>query len=288
MGLLFVTSKLGLLDLFLLKTEIKGHHAHLIENEIEFVHLLDTVNEIIDACEVLPHLNGLGRLLLLLRLSCLIFLLLFISLLLLLLGGLLGLAGVNALESRLLLLFLLHFLQGSRSLLFLGLLGHAIGWLHLELDITEADEDGTNVLNDAGFETDTLLLEEFAEFLDVYALLVALLTIFINEDALNGGQVISQVHSETGSGLTVASDESLESLKERSQVEMSGFLVGFLLLVETALLLKLCNGSVDFLGLLFGGQSALLGCGGTVIAVLTPVSEVPSTCHVVLGEPEDF
>lgn len=69
---------------------------------------------------------------------------------------------------------------------------------------------------------------------------------------------------------------------------MSRLLVSLLLLVETALFLKLCNGSVDFLGLLLGGQSALLGCGGTVVAVLAPVSEVASTCHVVLGEPEDL
>ena len=283
MGLLFITSKLGLLDLLLLKTEIEGHHAHLIEDEIVFVHLLNAIDEIIDACEVLPHLNRLGRLFLLFGLSCLIFLLLFISLFLLLLRGLLSLAWINTLESRLLFLFFLHLLKVSRSLLFLGLLGHAIGWLHLVLDITKADEYGANVLNDARFKTDAFLLEELAEFLDVYTLLVALLTIFINEDTLNGGQVVSHVHSETGSGLTVASDESLESLKEGSQVEMSWFLVSLLLLVEAALLLKLCNGSIDFFGLLFGGQSALFSCGGTVIAILTPVSEVPSTCHVVLG-----
>jgi hypothetical protein len=124
--------------------------------------------------------------------------------------------------------------------------------------------------------------------LDVDALLVALLAIFVNEDALDGGQVVSQVHSETGSGLTVAGEEPLESLEEGSQVEMSRLLVSLLLLVETALLLKLGNGSVHFLGLLLGGQCALLGCGGTVVAVLAPVSEVPSTCHVVLGETEDL
>ena len=69
---------------------------------------------------------------------------------------------------------------------------------------------------------------------------------------------------------------------------MGRLLVGLLLFVESALLLQFGNGRVHFLGLLLGGKRALLGGRGTVVAVLAPVREVPSTGHVVLGQPEDL
>jgi hypothetical protein len=252
------------------------------------VHLLDAVDEVIYAGEVLPYLNRLGRLLFLFSLCRIILLLFFLTFFLLLLR-LFGLAWVNTLEGGLLFLLFFDLFECSSALFFFGLLWESVSRLDFVLDISEANKHGADVFNDARLQADALLLKKLAEVLDVNAFLVALLTVLINKDALDGLQVVSQVHSEARAGLTVAGQEAAEGLQEGCQIEMSRLFIGLLLFVETALLLKFGNGCIDLLGLLLSGKSTFLGSGRTVIAVLAPIGEVAvSFGNVVLGETEYF
>ena len=251
------------------------------------MHLLDAVDKVIYAGEVLPYLNRLRRLLLLFSLSRIILLLFFITLLFLLLG-LFGLAWVDTLKSSLLFLLFLDLFQGSSTFFLFCFLWESICRLDFVLDITKANEDCANVFYNTRLQADTFLLKKLAELLNVYTLLIALLTILINKDALNSLEIVSQVHSQARAGFTIASYEAAEGLQEWGKIEMSRLFVCLLLLVKTTLFLKFGNSSIDLLGLLFGSKCTFLGSSGTVIAVLAPIGEVTSTGHVVLGEAENF
>jgi hypothetical protein len=124
--------------------------------------------------------------------------------------------------------------------------------------------------------------------LNVNTFLVALLTVLVNKDALDGVEVVSKIHPQARASLTAAGQESFKGLKEWSQIEMSGLLVGLLLLVDTTLLLKSGDCGIDLLLLLFASQSPLLSGGSSITAVLAPIGEVTRTSHVVLGETKDL
>ena len=190
LSFLFITAKFSLLNFLLLKTQIEGHHPYLIEYKVILVHLLDAVDEIIYAGEVLPYLNRLGRLLFLFSLCRIILFLFFLTFFLLLLRFF-GLAWVNTLEGGLLFLLFLDLFEGCSTLFFFGLLWESVSRLDFVLDISEANKHGADVFNDARLQADALLLKKLAEVLDVNTFLVALLTILINKDALDGLQVVS-------------------------------------------------------------------------------------------------
>ena len=133
------------------------------------------------------------------------------------------------------------------------------------------------------------MLKKLAELLNVYAFFVALLTVLINKNALNSFKVVSQVHSQSRAGLTVASKEATEGFQERSHIKVGRFFICFFLFVKTTLLLKSGDGSIDLLCLLLGGKSTFFGSSRTIVAIFAPICEVTiSFSNVVLGKTEYF
>jgi hypothetical protein len=124
--------------------------------------------------------------------------------------------------------------------------------------------------------------------LDVNALLEGDLSILIDEDLLDVGQLFSEVNSKARADLTVAQDEPLEGLKEWRQVEVGRLLISFLLLVKPSLSLQFLKSGTSLLGLLLLCECAFLSGSQSVSGVLTPVGEVAIPLHVPLREAEDF
>ena len=248
------------------------------------MHFLKSILQIIDTGEVLPYLDRLGRFLL----DRLLLLFLLSSLFLLFLLLLLSLAGVYPFECGLLLFLLLDLLESRSPPLFLGLLGQPVRGLDVELDLAEAYHYGPDVLHYALVQVDPTLLHPLTELLHIHALLVRDLAVLVHEDFFDGRQVLAEVHAQAGASLAVAGEEALQSFQEGSEIEVGGFFVGFLLLVEATLFLHTGEGRTLLLGLGLLSECALFGGRQFVGGVLAPVGEVTVTLHVALGETKNL
>ena len=155
----------------------------------------------------------------------------------------------------------------------------------LPIDVTEASEQGVQVLGEVRVNRQALVVETWRDLFDINAALEGILVMLVLEAVDKLIFVDDELSAEVRSALSVDVDEALESLLEGLQVEVGR---GLVQLVPLSVKLGLSLAELGALGGTLAATLLALFAAGSGSLLLFPVSVVTIAVDVVDGQAEDL